>query len=386
MKHLSSTVVFSSALALLFFAGAGCHSPGNDKISSPSADSTYTLTGDIEGLDSGWVYLLHRQLGNDRMDSVLIRNGQFVFTGAANEPEFCNLGAAPNGTREFYFGFFLQHGKLNLTGRKGQMTDAQVFMTGSPAEDDYKNFLEGKRKIDSVGNFLEQYYNDARAKNDRRLLDSLTPLLYAQYDRQRQLVKSFARMHPASFVSAFVVYTSLANDPGPRELDSLYNGMDIAVRGSFFGRMLKDAMDLANKTAIGSPAPDFILTDTHDKPVPLASFRGKYLLVDFWASWCGPCRAENPNVVKAYRKYHPKGFAILGVSLDDQKSNWEKAIKKDKLSWTQVSDLKGWESSAAALYGVKAIPMNFLLDKEGKILGKGLRGKELEDKLAVIFH
>ena len=107
--------------------------------------------------------------------------------------------------------------------------------------------------------------------------------------------------------------------------------------------------------------------------------------MDFWASWCGPCRAENPNVLKAYRKFHPRGFAILGVSLDDQKDKWVQAIQKDKLTWTQISDLQGWKNSAAVLYGVTGIPMNFLLDKEGNIIGKGLRGKELADKLATVM-
>jgi thiol-disulfide isomerase/thioredoxin len=135
-------------------------------------------------------------------------------------------------------------------------------------------------------------------------------------------------------------------------------------------------------TAIGKPAPEFTGSTTDGKAVAVFSFRGKYTLVDFWASWCGPCRAENPAVVKAYRKYHPKGFAILGDSLDETKPEWVAAIRKDGLSWTQVSDLKGWQSSIAALYGVKGIPMNFLLDKDGKIIGKGLRAMDLEDKLA----
>jgi peroxiredoxin len=145
-----------------------------------------------------------------------------------------------------------------------------------------------------------------------------------------------------------------------------------------------EILSCARATAIGQPAPEFTQITADGKPVALSSFKGKFTLVDFWASWCGPCRAENPNVVKAYGRYHSKGFAILGVSLDDKKEDWEAAIKKDKLPWTQVSDLKGWQNSAAQRYGVRGIPMNFLLDKEGKIIGKGLHGEDLQNKLADI--
>ncbi|HJY13009.1 MAG TPA: TlpA disulfide reductase family protein, partial [Flavobacterium sp.] len=172
------------------------------------------------------------------------------------------------------------------------------------------------------------------------------------------------------------------------EMEKIFGTINPSLRETYFGKQVAERIASVKKTQEGVQAADFSQPDVTGKIVKLSDYKGKYVLIDFWASWCAPCRRENPNLVKAYAQYKDKGFQILGVSLDKaaDKAKWIKAIADDRLTWTQVGDLKGWENAAAQLYEVKAIPMNFLIDPTGKIIAKELRGESLDEKLKQIFE
>ncbi|MBO9727726.1 MAG: AhpC/TSA family protein [Chitinophaga sp.] len=195
----------------------------------------------------------------------------------------------------------------------------------------------------------------------------------------------FIKGHPASIASIWLLMNELRTRLDGEEFQRLFNSLDPAVKNGQYGQSVTAYIKSLKVSAVNIAADDFSQTDTKGQPVKLSSFRGKYVLVDFWASWCGPCRQENPNVVKAYNKYKDKNFTILGVSLDDNRDRWLRAISQDNLHWTQVSDLRGWGNEVAVQYGIQSIPSNFLVSPDGKIIARNLRGEELEAKLEEVL-
>jgi peroxiredoxin len=225
----------------------------------------------------------------------------------------------------------------------------------------------------------------ASGKLDEKTRDSLFRVRDQLDQEKRNIIADFARANPSSVVSAWAISKYYSFEPNLAELVPAYQGLSKENQQTIYGKQIAETIRAAEKTAIGNKAPDFTVADAFGKSISLHQYKGKFVLVDFWASWCGPCRAENPNVVRVYKKHHSDQFDILGVSLDNSRELWLKAIKKDGLEWKQGTDLKAWEGPIIKEYGLKGIPFNMLLDKDGKIIAKNLRGVELEIKLSEVL-
>ena len=233
---------------------------------------------------------------------------------------------------------------------------------------------------------IYQQYQMARNANNAERLAQLEKQADSIQNEMLKLQKDYIIKHPASYISPSILM-SLSYEMSPEELESMVNGLDTTIAKLPQIQSLKERMVVMKAVSVGQKAPDFTMNDTEGNPVSLSSKLGsKLLLVDFWAAWCNPCRQENPNVVKVYNEFHKKGFDVLGVSLDQKKEDWLKAIADDKLAWSHVSDLKYWGNEAAKLYAVNSIPSNFLLDEKGIIVGRNLRGDDLYKKVKEILE
>lgn len=349
---------------------------------------SYDLKGKVGKLDMpAKAYLLRRINGQNSIDSVALMTGIFEFKGTVQEPEQALLlldhtgaGMETLGRGSDVLNLYLENGVMQLTGADS-VSKAKI--TGSKLNDDNAALGSVIRLVMVKAQALNSEYQKAAEADRPKLANRFKGL----QDEQKAVLKTFIQQHPQSFVSLDALRSFGGPSPEYGEVMPLFSALAPTIQNSVNGKDYKAALEKLKATAVGSVAPDFTQNDPTGKPVSLSSFKGKYVLVDFWASWCPPCRQENPNVVKIYNQYKAKNFTVLGVSLDkpNGKDAWIKAIKDDGLTWNQVSDLKFWDNEAAALYGVHSIPGNFLIDPNGKIVAKDLRGEELEQTLAKLL-
>ncbi len=354
---------------------------------------SFELNGKISFKEPVEKALLYFRNGDERItDSADIKNGVFAFKGKIQEPTLATLVIRfPKKENEKRaktenMNIFLEAGNIKVIA-KDSLESAKV--TGSKAQKEYEAYNKLLEPYDKQEATFGPRYNKFREAKDLAGMQSIQDEYEAMVkDKNEKVVKPYIQSHPSSPIVVTLLNQFVGYDIDPAVAEPLFKGLSEANKNSFSGKSLHDRIEIAKKTAVGAMAMNFTQNDTLDKPVSLSDFKGKYVLVDFWASWCGPCRAENPNVVKAFNQYKDKNFTILGVSLDQpgKKQLWLDAIHKDGLWWNHVSDLKFWDNAVAKQYGIRAIPQNLLIDPSGKIIAKNVRGEELSKKLQEIFE
>lgn len=355
------------------------------------AQKTVTLNGELKITDNPIekVFISYRSGSENIKDTAFVVDGKYQFNLKLQEPTLAFIDAGYKPGTQTSGGktraFFLDMANMHVI-QTDSFSNFQI--TGSKANDEFKKLNESRKAISGDRNKLMQQYAAFAKEQNREGMKSVEAKVDSIDEAVRKQTGAYVVKNPSSPIAVFALQQYAGYSIDAAEVEPLYKKLPKSARETPSGKDLAKAIDVAKKTGIGQSAIDFTQNDTLGNPVALSSFRGKYVLLDFWASWCGPCRAENPNVVKAYNTYKGKGFDVLSVSLDKEtaKEKWLKAIHDDNLTWTHVSDLQYWNNAVAKMYGIQSIPQNFLIDPQGKIIGKNLRGEELEKKLATIFN
>ncbi|MEX2597720.1 MAG: TlpA disulfide reductase family protein [Salibacteraceae bacterium] len=369
-----------AVLALVLAACANDQSNGNgDHDNTEQAEGTTRISGLLKGAKSIPVYFEKLNANSiDPIDTVMTdENGTFstdllieqlgFYRLALNEQNACVLILEPGG-------------KVELNADVSNIYETYKVI-GSEESQRLKDLNEILGKRDSVGMAVQ----DAQMTQNKEKFESAMAAYQAIQVDMVDDIKKFIDEKPAS-LSSLAAIQNLDSDADLEYYKKVVDALEGKVEGNDFYEAMKFQVEKSQTLAVGSEAPEIALPQPNGQELKLSDLRGQYVLVDFWASWCGPCRRENPNVVRVYEKYHDKGFEILGVSLDKNSKAWLQAIEQDGLKWKHISDLKYWKSEVVPEYQIQGIPLTYLIDPEGKIVAKNLRGSALEEKLAEIYN
>lgn len=358
-------------------------------------ENEYVVTGTIKGIADGKSVILEVQDETGQLkpiDTVKIEKEKFVFTGTAKEPDMHLISIE---TVQGKIPFILENGDIEMTINKDSINITKV--TGTYNNEELSSY---KEKGMAIQKKMMKFQTDntaimqaAQQKQDTAVMNKLRKEYAKFQDEFTKQSEAYVSSHPKAFISALII-EGMFNQMAPdlKKIKKFFDGLDKSVKDTKHGKKIKKNLDellkpVANVTPIeiGTVAPDFSAPNPEGKMVSLKESKGKITIIDFWASWCRPCREENPNMVALYKEFHAKGLNIIGVSLDEKAEDWKKAIAADKLSWTQVSNLKDFEDPIALQYSIKLIPSTIVIDATGKVVAKDLRGPQLKAKIASLL-
>ncbi|GEC80182.1 TlpA disulfide reductase family protein [Flavobacterium aquatile] len=356
---------------------------------SKAKDGEFILEGKAKGIANGKEVTLLRQddsLGMVPVDTVKVENEKFVFKGKVTEPQMHVIQIKNEKPISLYA--IVESGEIEVVIDKDSIQKSKV--SGTYNNDEMQSFTDKRTEFQKAIKDYEKKnqskLDNAQKSNDEKTINQLKADYKVLQNNMKNYVIKYVEEHPKSYISVLIIYGMFNEiEPDLPKIEKYYNALDTTLKNHSEGKKILKVIKKLKSVDVGTKAPDFSAKSPEGKVISLKESLGKVTIIDFWASWCKPCRMENPNVVALYNELHSKGLNIVGVSLDKDLDNWKQAIAKDGITWTQVSNLKEWSEPIALMYNVNSIPKTFILNKYGVVVAKDLTGKELKDKVTELL-